>query len=392
MSLPGTRLLLVLIAAVAWIAPISRLSAEEPAVPRYRRVYVPANQLEELGIGYRLMRRDEFEQRIRSWEGQARSNAKTARMVRGEYTATFRAEGPQGGPRDGLLVGKGAWTILKQAESPGTDLALGDVGIPLIDPKWKETPSRGAMVGAQPNGQFALRVDRGGVVEFGWSLRSSLRSARRTGQRYEFHVSLPAAVENHAEFVLPASMQMRASVGLCDMLPPDDPASLTRRWSWDFPGVSEATITVESADGRASIAAQPFLSFDADYDVRESGVDIRFDARIDIPFESIQGLKLEATSPVEMLSITLDDRAVEWQHRGGDDSGRQYFEIDCEEPLLGANHRLRIHAIAPTQADCDWILPAFVLPDLRWQEGAARVTVSPPLSLRHSRVDQGQHA
>ncbi|MFM2093222.1 MAG: hypothetical protein RIS70_346, partial [Planctomycetota bacterium] len=40
----------------------------------------------------------------------------------------------------------------------------------------------------------------------------------------------------------------------------------------------------------------------------------------------------------------------------------------------------------------DWILPAFVLPDLRWQEGAARVTVSPPLSLRHSRVDQGQHA
>lgn len=388
MSLPGTRLLLVLVAAVAWSAPTSRLSAEEPAVPRYRRVYVPANQLEELGIGYRLMRRDEFEQRIRSWEEQAKSSAKTARIVRGEYRATFTADGPQGGPRDGLLNGKGAWTLVKQAEPPSTDLVLGQVGIPLVNPMWRETPSRVAMVGAQPDGQFGLRVDRGGVVEFGWSLRSS----RRNGQRYEFQVLLPAAVENHAELVLPASMQMRASVGLCQMLPPDDPASLMRRWSWDFPGVSEATIAVESTDGRASMAAQPFLSFDADYDVRESGVDIRFDARIDVPFEAIQGLKLEATSPVQLLSITVDDRAVEWQHRGDEDSGQQHFEIDCEEPLQGANHRLRIHAMAPTQADCDWILPAFVLPDLRWQEGAALVTVSPPLSLRHARVDQGQHA
>jgi hypothetical protein len=188
------------IGAAVWccIAAAQPLSADPPpAGPAgsppepilYSQRWMSEELIAELGAGFLPMHRAKFQAAID--ERQRRAARQGAARIEQAYYAA-RWVGP------GELEGEAQLTITHQGDSPAA-LAMVPCRVAIGKPRWRDDPVRPASAGADPHGHLVAVVDRGGIIEFPWSLRGE----RSVVGEYEFNLGLPAGARNRLRLDLP---------------------------------------------------------------------------------------------------------------------------------------------------------------------------------------------
>ena len=164
------------------------------------RIHAPQNKLHALASdqppGYYMpMKRERFESAL----SKIRTNQSTksaARIDRSTYTARFVEIDDQV-----YLEGSGDWHV---ELSPDWDseteamLPLGNCGIAIKGPLWKQEPPTRAEIGLDDREQATLAVPGSGVATFGWSLRGE-----HLEQVVRFPLRLPNAASRRLFLILP---------------------------------------------------------------------------------------------------------------------------------------------------------------------------------------------
>ena len=373
-----TRWLLVLglVAFANGVGALAQNGVPDQQPFRFRRVLIPEQELKKIGLGYRLMPSEEFERRARRLEVRSPSVASTMRRIENaRYSARL--------VDDQWVSGKAHWSIVS-ADNQTDDLIINPLSLPVLDPIWESEPVGPALVGLNPENRLVVHTDRDGKLGFGWSLRGQ-RKARGT----EFNFAVPPAASNQFELELPSHLQLRSDVGLLKQLPEAMPGQLVRRWLWEFAGATEAILRVEPTDALGQVDSSVFAVVDTLYDLRESGIDMRVEARLAVQDVPLQSLVVETPPNIAIVAVAVDEVQQAWQVMPSADATRQQVVIEFKEPLTGSNRLLQLRAIGPIRLDSDVPLPTFLLPDTMWQAGTAIVNVASHLALRHLALDRG---
>lgn len=380
-----SRLLVaILVAITAGVGPLVAL-AQESATPHYRRVLVPEELLQDLGRGFRLMSRDEFQRRLHQLQVQAQvSSPRAVRIDRASYRA--RLQGDQ------LVDGSGTWTVSKEETLSSVDLVLGDINLPVTEARWLQSPPVPAALGLRASGELVLRVEQAADLAFAWSLRGS-RTDRDGSLEFQFRP--PNAMENRVELELPADLRPVVESGVIEVFPEEDLAT-TRRWSWEFQGNEAGRLMLLAAHAPGATRPPTYCRTDAYYDIRESGAELRWDLRLMVGDEPLSRIDLALGRALHVMSLTLDDEPLSWEideefrDAESEESNNltRRLRVEFKTPLSATNRFLQLRAITPLTLDQEWELPGCKPARLLWQSGTTQIQIAPPLSLQQMDLER----
>lgn len=356
---------LALAAAIAATALRAQQPAAEQAPPRFRRIFVPQDELAPLVKGLLPVKREEFDRRLASAGKLAPSAAAGPRITRAKYTARVSGQN--------LVDGEARLEI---SASPGVarPLVLEPCNLALGQAKWQETPPRRAALGIGPRNVLALEVDKSGTVSIPWTRRGQQIEARSI----QFDLALPTSPLAELRLRLPADLQLTAEPGLVFRLTqPGAETGGEAEWLVEPGGGGRVTLRVfdkapMGADGKLLLVKEQ-----ARYTLTPTDVACDFQWQVDVHGETLRTAQLKLDPRLQVMSVAVGGQPAAWSVAGDEKS--RTLSVEFAQALTAGNLNVAVQAIAEQTLTRPWRLPRITWEGAVWQEGAAVINV--PASL-----------
>lgn len=352
-------------------AQTSGIPTESPTSLNFRRVFAPADRVDEWPRGkirYVPVEPQEFERLI-----EAANNATVgapvsagARLKQAHYDIKLTAAE--------TLLGKATWDITSASQTPLL-MPLEPLGFAITSAVWENSTSK-PTIGLAGNGQSSVLVEKPGKLLVDWSLRGQRDSA----DAINFQLSLPRCADTTLIVELPADMVLLSSRGIVELEPnaPDG----RKLWRITSGGQNRLGLRIvpESAtsEHRRLTLLRDTLST---YEFSPRSVELTSLFNLDVLHEPLGRLELSVDAGLQLVAARYGETAVPWSARHDPETGATKVSLELPEPILGAGRPLRLAAIAPLVLGHKWRLPRIHVPGAFWQEGNMRMLIPAPLLL-----------
>ena len=349
--------------------------AEEPL--RYRRVFVPAEDLQQEIRGLLPLKREEFESRISRAQQMAEpasANA-AARFSRAAYRA--RLQGAQ------LVGGTAELEVEGQPESP-VFLPLGKCNLALSAARWKREPERPAALGQDQDGRFGCLVEEPDTLLWDWGLAGTLDASGAKS----FALQLPPATVSVLWLDVAVDHALVVEGGIASFVDdgpeaspvaPDD-STARRTWLVEVGGshAVKLTVTPQSSSG----AAPPLIAVreQSNYTLLRSSLDLDSVLQIETFQPALPALTLRVDRPLEITRLRCGDETLQWTVSKTDEAAT-IVVVSAPTALSGQTYSLDIQATGSWSADSPARLPRIVALGAAYQEGRANVAAATELGL-----------
>ncbi|MEX0712446.1 MAG: hypothetical protein WD278_08860 [Pirellulales bacterium] len=374
-GLPGC---VVLAAALALGGlPATAGAADEAAADpsseplRFRRIYAPADRVRDWPRGnvrYVPIEPDEFERLVEAVRSVPRgATSAVARVVQAHYEA--RLNEPD------LLSGRVRIEVHHPARGAAL-LPLDPCGLAIEAARWEDPAAPPAVIGADPQGKFAVLVERPGNLLSDWSLRGYRDATGGVG----FSLELPRCPLSTLLLELPETLVPICTAGVVAGEAASDDG--WRRWRIELGGQNRVTLRVVSRDATSERRRLALMQEDLSYEFSSMGLDVRADLKLDVHNEPLRRLAVVLDPGLQFASAHYGDLEVPWSSSTDQRTGESRVLLEFGEPILGSGRTLRLAALAPLVTDRHWALPRMRPVGVFWQEASATLLVPAPLSLR----------
>lgn len=364
MTVHAVRIIVCALAVA--IGPAVTSGQEGPRTAlKYRRIYVPQDEIDQQARGLLPLRRDEFEERL-SKAGLASGPGTIATQARIER-ARYRARLEQ----DCLVEGTAELDI--HGSEGSLAFPLQPCNLALANARWRTSPEP-VVLGQNQQGALVCIVKESDQLRFDWSLRG--KPLPNTGE-LSFALEIPPSPMNELELELPADKVLQCDAGLVQPATSPDPLSKGRQWIVRLAAAKEIQLQVLSGDTKPEDEPTTVRE-DCTYTIRDGAIDI--DARLTIEQGTYgRSVTVEAEPECQIISVRSEGRSLDWTIRSADGMPRT---IEVANPTEAQSpFTIEINAIA------DWDQSqAYRLPRLKivgsMQQGQATIRAAPYLALQ----------
>jgi hypothetical protein len=344
--------------------------ASAPAIadelPPIRRLYLPADQLKELGERYpdlQSLRRDEFDELLR----RARLNGEPILPLVESARLVAALDGDRIAGTAELVV-RGKRDVRSMLRWPASPCAISNA-------RWS---SDAASIGYAGRGELGLVVPPGekSTLAFDWAIATQ---STEPGRQFKFAV--------------PPSLSCELALDLPRGLIPADPSALVsgptnaprpelQRWSMRWSPADTVRCLLLKEGGSRQLAPLVVYRRDMEIDVAEESAELlaRFD--LFVAHQPIHRLEFECSTELTLVGWT-GLKVHDFQERDG------HIFLDLAEPLAGSA-QLTMRAIGPGPSDGRWKLPRFEIVEGYWTGGTTRLQPAPGLNLYGPQVTAGR--
>lgn len=376
----------------------------------YRVIQVQETDLPTLAPGFRPMRTDEFQSRLRQWRQRGKDDHRGARIEQALYVARWE---------NGQLVdGVAQWQVSPPAGN-SEPLAMGACNLPMRDAMWQDAEPLPAVLGTGADGETQLLVSKSGTLTFRWNKHGD----HDPFGLVRFPLRLPPAPVNRIEIEVPAGYTLLSSHGITTRLTMDRedvpgkgeskgegrPQESWTRWRIDLGAAAGVELQVVSNDPASP--TRPFTVYrqQSSYAISSEGIRLTEDFRLRIVGQSLKRMQLQLEDRVQLTRIRHGATEIAWTQTKLPGSSDSIVTLDFPEPLAGANESLRLFAIVNSQRTVaagqgatdneaqavahiplPLQLPRMRPLDMVWQESNATVSVEAPWELKRLITDQCQ--
>ncbi len=301
--------------------------ADHPAQTtwRYRRVYVPEDQLDRWPRGntrYVPMEAAEFERMaaLLAPEAETVAHPPTAQIARAIYSARLTAE---------TLTDGEATLRIEHSGSEAAVVRLDPCRLAVESPRWSDDSAKtdnakteGAidpaaelppgMLGAGPDGTLLLRVTHSGTLKFHWSLRGQ----RETGGTLAFALDLPACPSNQLRLTLPPDLTPTTEQGLVSPMPVADSngaaSAVARQWDIELGGQHQTLLRVAKQNLFRDVRPLTLVRQSSGYDFSARGVQLSAELTLDILGEPLRRVPLLLDEPLTLVTARYGETQIPW--------------------------------------------------------------------------------
>lgn len=354
----------------------------------FQKIYVPQDRIAELKGKYIPVRREEFDQKIKTIRSReiARDAPLDARIVRASYYARL--------VNDELVDGTAELTIIHSEGKPAV-VPMAPCGLAIEEPSWEaggaEAPSEetadapaAARVGLDDTGRTIALVEASGVLRFNWSLRGR----RETPGDLAFKLQFPASPVNHLNLDIPVGLEPTVQRGIVSQDSDGAGDEAYRRWSIELGGNNSTDLRIIPSGGEQEAQRLVFLRQQMTYRISPTGVGVLVDLHLDVRNEPLSQLTLVLEESLQLLSGSCADARLTWTESLSD-KGRKVV-LELPEAILGIDRTIQLRAVAPIAMAESWKLPSLSVEGTIWLEGGATLEVPRPLYLEHLAVTGGR--
>jgi hypothetical protein len=369
--------LLIVLACVVALPLFAEESSGLAEPPRYRRIYVPVEELNSQARGMIPLKREEFERRIVAWTSrQPNSLAAQVRVERATYSA--RLEGVQ------LIDGQARLEVVSAATEPV--LLTWESTLALGKPIWDEQPPRPARLGTIPAGGSVLLVEKSGQLTVPWTVRGKVTEI----QDVSIDMLLPKGILNRLVLQLPAGLTLETDSGIVSRLEPSAaenrllPASVaasSRNWLVELGGLTQVLLRVKTAAKVAPKGGVVLARESATHVLSPVDVSSEFGLQLDVHHSVLSSLNLEIDTATRIIGVRLGGAPLSWREATAADSRHTALQVDLPETLTGSGNGLAVSVVSPLTPDRPWPLPRLRLAGGTWQEGTATLVAPPALQI-----------
>jgi hypothetical protein len=361
----------VLSGLLAAAAGATALWAQQPVAergpPKYRRIFVPEDELAPLVKGLLPVKREEFERRLAEAGKTAPSSAAGPRIARASYSARLSGQN--------LVDGEARFEIAVPQDGTGA-LSLEPCNLALGQGKWEETPPRRAVVGVGPRNVLALEVDKAGTVSLPWTRHGEELKAGSI----QFDLALPETAMQELRLRLPPDLQLSAEPGLVSRISqPSAEAAGDAEWLVQPGGGRRVTLRVfdkapASGDGNLVLVKEQ-----ARYALTPTDVACEFQWQVDVHGEALRTAQLRIDPRLQVTQVSVGGQNAAWSVAGDEKS--RTLSVEFTQPLSGGNRGVSIQAICEQALGKPWRLPRMNWEGAVWQEGSAVINVPSSLQI-----------
>jgi hypothetical protein len=360
---------------LAWHAGVQLAPAEQPL--RYRRIFVPAADLQQEIRGLLPLKREEFERRISQVQQitDPKAAGASAHVARATYRA--RLEGAQ------LIRGTAELEVHSEAESP-VFLSLGKCDLALSGFRWKREPERPAALGLDPDGRVGCLVDGPDSLLGNWGLAGTADVSGAVS----FALQLPPATVSTMQLELAADHSLSVEGGIASVIGDAPAARLTatsdasprRTWLVLVGGSHAIELTVKPENAGGSASPLVAVREQSNYSLLRSSLDLESVLQIETFQPALPALTLRIDRPLEITRIRSGDEALPWTVFRSDETATTVV-VSPPAPVSGHTFSLDVQATGPWSADSPATLPRVIALGAAYQEGRATVAAAPELGL-----------
>jgi len=351
---------------------------------RYRRVYAPADELENLASGFLPLKQADFDRLIRL--GQASATPPAVHVRQASYRARL-GEGP-------VLEGTAVLDIEHRGDQAHS-LALDGCRLALRRPTWLGEQPAPATLGGTRDGRHVVMVERSGMLGLNWSLQGDRPHPRGT---ISFRVQVPPCPINELRLALPPSLTPDVDGAL---VAPDlevlddelDPSAVEdegrvavgagaswRHWQIIPGGRTDFELRLIPDDAAAGAERQVLVGQTTSYEFSPEGVDVAAELRLDVAQGPLARLEVRLERPLELTAVRQGDQPLPWTAASPAAGEPTRVTIRPAAPLEGRS-RIVLSAFAPLRETSTGRLPGLIVPGSVWQGGQVRLAVAEPLAL-----------
>ena len=370
-------LIIAVLSACIWPARGLCVEGDSPGdVVRFRRVYAPADQMEDWpreNVRYLPVDPQEFE-RLVAASGKRTSvgGVSQARWVTAEYRARFDGEG--------LVDGQASLEVVHLSDHPVL-APLVPCGLAIDNANWKvKAETSKATLGLDAANRLQVVVDRSARLEFQWSLRGR-RDASGT---VDFRIELPHCPTNRLIVDLPEGMIPLSDVGIVikgEQIADESVEGGLRRWTIDLGGHNRFRLQAVPAGTPKQRRQLVLLRQSTIYDFSLKGLEVSAQLNLEVHNGSLSQISVELDPQLQLVGALYGEQPVPWLRQPGPNGRSSTLVLNLPEPATGTGRVLRLRALGPLVMDRSWRLPSIRPQKMFWQEGSMIMLVPDSLSV-----------
>ncbi|HIN95236.1 MAG TPA: hypothetical protein EYN03_06300, partial [Planctomycetes bacterium] len=360
----------------------------------FRRVYVPADSLDEVIQGTMPLKRKKFTEMVDAINRSARDGLRSSevRVVAAKYSARLVG--------DDLVDGIALLEIEKAAGDP-VMLSLSPNGLAWGRPQWEADTAIPAMAGMDATGDWFVLVEKSGRLRIPWSLKGTTVA----GSRKQFDFWIPPSATNRLELQLPEETLLSTTTGLVtpalkspkpDTKEPESfnkPAGQERTgsvqstadWVLQLGGHQRSLLTVAPQDTFEPRDALVLYRKSTSYELSRTGLNLQVDMHVNVHHQPIRELSVRLDRGLHLLTTQLGKEPVRWTIQ--ETAKGEQVTLHFSKPLSGSDRIISFVCTAPLVTGKDWQLPAIHVLEGVWQEEQASVAHSKDLTLVKLQAD-----
>ncbi|MGA2799337.1 MAG: hypothetical protein ABSE63_17280, partial [Thermoguttaceae bacterium] len=382
----------MLFSAIALCAASAAAKAEDPAGPaelHYRRVYAPANRVNDWPTGegkYLPLESDEFQRLlglVRSGGPEVRSSF-VSRIAAAEYQAELSGEQ--------LLRGRARLEITHSGQAAGM-MSLEPCNAAISKTVWDlpgqdaKTEAKKPVLGSGAGGKLQVLVEQSGKLGFDWSLAGQ----REAGEAIEFSCEFPACPASALRLDLPENLTPTTDKGVVSG--GEAAVEGRRRWRIDLGGNSRFHLRLAVAGAVYARPPSALLGESRVYDFSPRGIDLSAQWKIRAHGEPLEKISVLLDPGLQLAAAHLGETALPWTIEALSGDGGSRAVLTLPDPIKDGEQILRLGASAALTVDRPCRLPRMRPEGLFWQEGGITLIVPDPLVIeRLTPVDCSQTA
>ena len=374
-------------------------SSPNPESMRFRRVFAPADRLEDWPrdtARYVPLEREEFENLVR----QAGERADQSQAVAPQTPTAARYSARLLG--DSLVDGEALYDVAAPPTVPST-VWLAPCNLALSEPAWLGQPSQPAELATGSDGRIGVRVLGTGQLRVKWSLRAERNANRPVPASAPFHdglerpmvggmefsFELPACPVNQFALILPRHLapQVEGAIVSCA----GSASEATDRWQIELGGHHRFRLRLAVRDEAPFSAPRTTLAESISYELSLRGLELSAQWTLDVPAASPRQLVVDLDPYLQLVSVRSGGQSIPWSLVGSTAPGKSTrVVLELPETFQGGRRVLRLGAVAPAVLGQRWRLPRIHPSGVRWQEASAALLVLSPLALVDLAVQEGR--
>lgn len=322
-----------------------------------------------------------------------------------------------------------------------TTLPLDPCNLAIERAGWADRDGEVAQAGLGPNGEFALRVDRGGMLDAAWSLKGTRESRNAVFFRIElppcsssrFLLTVP---EDRIPFLFTLPEDPIPSIPTGVVLRQGTPEDGMQSWLMELGGENRFLLRIAPHDDPEGHKQTTELRQESVYRMSPGGLEATFTLQFDVLGQPLRRLELLVAPELNVLSVQEGDKAIPWGEEALPEATTKRIFVEPELPLVGLGRELTVTALTPIHLETPDTsrpsqqpgamdtpiqsegkdsqnissalahapggrqnegnlsmplrLPALTIPSVHWCKSVASVIVQHPLRLKDVKSDQGR--
>ncbi|MGB6041542.1 MAG: hypothetical protein WBF93_00165, partial [Pirellulales bacterium] len=366
---------LFLFALIAGLFPTDGLAADAAAPEasaRFRRIYVPADRVEEWPKGaHQIVPIDanRFDELVRRAERPQAASAAVVDSI--YYTAEIEEED--------LLTGQATLDVSHRGDQ--ALVSLGACRAAIQRAVWRrDGQAIPARLGTDGQDRLLLVVDQAGRLELQWSLRG----VRDANGSVRFPLELPTVPGHRFELSLPQDVGARATGAVVTRMERRQDGST---WTMQWPPSTRPELVITARQPGEPMGSISLRQTDT-YIASLQGLDLTTILDVDVDRGPLEELILRVDDDLDLVDVRLGAQQIGWSEIDPSATSGRQISLAFPKPIVG-RRTIVIRAVTALKPDQAWRLPRVHPVDAVQLKGSATLVVSQPLFLAEVRIEQG---